>query len=67
MSQHALTVNTCKTHGAAYFTAPNKNGMSVCTKCLQEGMAKNPEAYHLTDKFLDELKGANSVKIVERP
>lgn len=65
--EYTMVVDTCKTHGTQFFTAPNKNKMSVCTKCLQEGMAKNPEAYHLTDKFLDELKITNSIRIVESP
>jgi len=58
-----MVINTCEKHGAKFFTDPNKNKMSFCTKCLQEGMTKNPEAYRLTDKFLDELEIANSVEI----
>lgn len=49
--QSMLTISTCKTHGTGYFTAPNKNGMSFCVKCVHAGIQKKPRHFFLTEPF----------------
>lgn len=49
--QNMLTINTCKTHGTGYFTAPNKGGQSYCVKCVHNGMKKSPKSFFVTEHF----------------
>lgn len=53
MSPNMLTINTCKTHGTGYFTAPTpgKNEMRFCVKCIHTGIQKKPRHFFLTEPF----------------
>lgn len=46
----------CKTHGAAPFSEPNKNGLSFCLRCLAVQVAKVPNNFSLSREFYERLR-----------
>lgn len=47
-----LVAGACRRHGVTFHTAPNRNNLTFCVRCIAAGVRANPGMYVMTDSFL---------------